>query len=482
MKKILCATLCLVLLLGALVSCNVGSKDPENSETQGNNSNDDVVETVTDTETETTRKEIELEDFSQGGVARDFTMYVRGGRYHYLWVEKDSTDKVESGAYKRNQKVQKDFGINIKIKACNGDTKTDDWVAALSTGSNYDLGVPDYWWLLEQQGLFLNLYAREELAFNQDYWYSQWNDNVTINNKLYTVAGDASLEVLENIEIVFFNVDMIDTLGVNMYELVDEKKWTIDKMMELGKHFTDANTQSYGAIYDVHSLRSQLFSAGLRLTEIKENGTIELIAQSRAINLDIQAKVKELIHDETTKYYGGGSTARNDMAGKAKMLKDQKAAFYATCMYAGKDVKNTGVNYGVIPMPMYEEGGEYISTSYGVSTFAIPKTASDYHFSAVVLDALNYYSWNTVVTNFFDTAMKAQIADSPDDARMMDIARDSLYFDFAWMLDQGGTMNVFAAYQSATSDPTKELSSQLTTAMQTSITGLANIIAFYNQE
>lgn len=482
MKKTLCALLCLVMLLGVLVSCK-GNKTPENdgSQSSNNQSSGDVVDGPgSDTETETTRKEIELEDFSQGGVARDFTMYVRGGRYHYLWVEKDSTDKVKSGAYKRNQRIQEDFGVTLKIKECDGNTKTDDWVAALSTGGNYDLAVPDYWWLLEQQGLFLNLYAREELAFDQDYWYSQWNDNVTINNKLYTVAGDASLEVLENIEIVFFNRDMINTLGMDMYKIVDDRQWTIDKMMEIGKNFTDPATESYGAIYDEHSMRSQLFSAGLKLTDIKENGTIELIAQSRALNIDIQAKVKELIHDETTNYMD--STARSYIESKAKFLKEQKAAFYATCMYVGTTVKNTGVNYGVIPMPMYEKDGEYISTSYGVSTFAIPKTASDYHFSAVILDALNYYSWNTVVTNFFDTTMKAQIADSPDDARMMDIARDSLYFDFAWMLDAGGTMNVFGAFHKATESKTVEISSQLTDAMQTSIAGLADIIAFYNQE
>ena len=482
MKKTLCALLCLVLLLGVLVSCNKGNTTPDESESQ---SVSDVVESTPDndeTESETTRKEIEIEDFSQGGVARDFTMYVRGNRYKYLYAEKDSTDKVESGAYRRNQLVQEKFGVKIAIKACNGDTKTDDWVTALSVSNGYDLAVPDYWWLLEQQGLFLNLYARDELAFNQDYWYSNWNDNVTVNGKLYTVAGDASLEVLENIGIVFFNKDMTESINLDMYKIVDDKEWTIDKMMEIGLNFTDANAGTYGAIYDIHSLRSQLFSAGLRLTEIKDNGTIDLIAQSRAINLDIQSKVKEVIHDETTYFYGSGSTARNKVPEKAQMLNDRRAAFFVSCMYNGTTVKNTGVNYGVIPYPMYEEDGEYISTSYGVSVFAIPKTANDYHFSSVILDALNYYSWNTVVTNFYDTTMKAQVADSANDARMMDIARDSLYFDFAWMLDEGGTMNVFSAFQKATSNKETELSSTLATAMETSIMGLADIIAFYNQD
>ena len=481
MKKILCALLCLIFVLGALVSCTGDKNDPEGSEQES--VSNDVVDSDSETESETTRKEIEIENFAQGGVARDYTMYVRNSRYKYLWVEKDSTNKVESGAYKRNQTVQTKFGVNLKVKEDDGNTKTDDWVTALSVAQGYDLAVPDYWWLLEQQGLFLNLYAREELAFNQDYWYSNWNDNVTINNKLYTVAGDASLEVLENIGIVFFNVDMLNTVQVDMYDLVDEKKWTMAKMIEIGKNFTDPNaaTPTYGAEYDVHSLRSQLFAADLKLTKI-ENGTIELIAASRTKNVNIQAAVKELIHDDTTYYWGGSSTARNNLENKSKMLSNKQAAFFASCMYAGTWVKNTGVNYGVVPMPMYEEGGDYISTSYGVSTFAIPKTAADYHFSAVILDALNYYAYDTVVTNFYDTTMKAQIADSAEDARMLDIARNSLYFDFAWMLDEGKTMTVFGAFQAATSGENTELSSKLDTAMETSIEGLASLIAFYNQD
>ena len=491
MKKILSFTLVLLMLIGALTSCRLfkgkgndtDSGNGKESESQSQTQTDDVEET----ESETTRKELVNEDFSQGGVPRDYTIYARKGRTHYLYAERDSTDKVVSGTYRRNIKVQNDFGVKIKLVEDDGDQYTDEWVIALaSSGVGYDLAVPDYWWLLEQQGYFLNIYDREELEFDQDYWFSQWNDNMTINDKLYTVVGDASLEVLENIEVVFFNKKLTDSLALDMYKLVDDKQWTIDKMLDIGKEVSGgldtANTTDdvYGSIYDAHSLCSQLFSAGLRLTEIKDNGTIELIAESRTVNIDIQEKVKSLIHDSTTYYHV--STMRSYIEDKAGMLGSDKAVFFATALYAGSYIKATGVDYGVIPMPMFEENGEYVSTSYGVSVFAIPKTAADYHFSAVILDALNYHSRDTIVTNFYDMSMKLQIADNPNDARMMDIARDALYYDLAWVLDMGQKVTVFSAYTRATSEKTVGLSSELSKAMTSSYTGLSSIIAFYNEE
>ena len=118
MKKILCMLLCLVMLVGVLVSC--GGEDPAGSEGTGANSesvsggSEDVEATEPsggNTETETPRKELVLEDFSVDGTPRDFYMMVRENRHHYLWVEKDSTNQVEHQTYLRNHTLEANFGI-----------------------------------------------------------------------------------------------------------------------------------------------------------------------------------------------------------------------------------------------------------------------------------------------------------------------------------------------------------------------------------
>ena len=478
MKKTLCLLLCFVMLLSVLVGCK--KKDQPTDTTPGDTQ---PVSDTSDTETTGIRKEMVFEDFSVNGEKRDFLMAVRADRYHYLYAEQDATDRVERATYTRNAFVEEKFGVNIKIKEINS-TKA-DWANQLAvTDGSIDVAVPDYWWLLEQQDLFINLYAREELQFNQEYWYAAWNDGTTINNKLYTVVGDGSLEVWENIEVVFFNKGKATTQGVNLYDLVDNNQWTIDKMLEVSRNAasglddSDTTNDIHGALYDVHSMRSQLFSAGLKIVDTS-NGTLDIVAQSRTLNLDIVDKVKSLIHDQATDYHA--STARSDATNKAKLFTSGKTMFYATALYAGYTINaQTNVpSFGVLPMPKYGTDQEkYITTSYGVSVFAIPKIALDQHFSAVILDAINYYSEEHTLDAFYNKAMRGQLAEGSDDVRMLDLAKDTMYFDMGWILDEGGKFNLFAEFQSATLN-NREVN--LTSAMTTSTANLAELIAFYNK-
>ena len=478
MKKTLCILLCLVMLLGMLVGCKKDNVPAASDTTPGD------TQPVSDTGDSDTgiRKEMVFEDFSVNGQKREFLMAVRANRYHYLYAEQDATDRVERATYTRNEFIETNFGIDFKIKQL-GEKAA--WVSGLAvTDGSIDLAVPDYWWLLEQQDLFINLYAREELQFNQEYWYSAWNDGTTINNKLFTVVGDGSLEVWENIEVVFFNKAKANAQTVNLYELVDSGEWTIDKMLQISRNAasglddSDESNNVYGSLYDVHSLRSQLFSAGLKIVDTS-NGTLDIVAQSRTLNLDILDKVKTLIHDQATNYHS--STARAD-TNKAKMFTGGKTMFYATALYLGYTINSQSnvPSFGVVPMPKYDNEVQtnYITTSYGVSVFAIPKVALDQHFSAVILDAINYYSEEHTLDAFYNKAMRGQLAEGSDDVRMLDLAKDTMYFDMGWILDEGGQFNLFNAFQAAC---VKNEEINLTDPMQTSTAKLVDLIAFYNR-
>ena len=520
MKKLLCVLLCAVLLMGVLVSCNKKVPDAGNDggesqqqtpagDDQLNDSESGSDKAPADSETnkkpvETeTRKDLVVEDFSQGGVARDFNMMVRPSRYHYLWVEKDSAEQLAHGVYLRNTRLENDYGIKIKIyeppiPAGANASQPAAFVNALSSSTGeFDISVPDYWWLLEHQGFFMNLYDREELGFNkgalnQDYWYTSWNSNTTINEKLYTVVGDAALEVLENIEVIYYNKGLTDYAegGIDMYALVDDHAWTLDEMNRIGKLFatgsetaTDTTDDIYGVMYDTHSMQSQMFAAGIKLTEINDQGGISLVAKSRGVNSLIHDKLKSVIQDSANKF--NNTTARSDVSNKTNLFINDQAVFYANCLYVGSQITKKAANgfeFGILPQPLYAEGEDYISTAYGMSVFGIPKSSVDPHFSAVVLDAMNFHSEDTVVSAFFNQTMNTQLASGSEDARMLDLARNSLYFDFSWILQIGGKMTVHSAFYTTIASKDKELASALDSALEVSVPGLGEIMMFYNQD
>ena len=200
----------------------------------------------------------------------------------------------------------------------------------------------------------------------------------------------------------------------------------------------------YGALYDLHSLRSQLFAAGLVLAQPISDGSVEIVANTEK-NLNVCSLVTELIHDPNVRY--DTNTARSTSNQGSTLFSNGKAFFYATALYLGKTLRanEPEFDYGVIIMPKYDESSEYISTTYGSSVFAIPLSVTNLHKSAVILDAMNAISNDTVVYSFYDIVMKSQIADAQEDADMIDLARAKLYVDFAFVNELG----LLSAFQNA---------------------------------
>jgi hypothetical protein len=282
---------------------------------------------------------------------------------------------------------------------------------------------------------------------------------------------------------------MTESLGYDMYKLVDDKEWTIDKMYEIGKNFSRGHDtvatddDIYAIVIDNHSSAAMMYSSGIKLTEIDEYGAISLVADSRFINANIHEKLKENFLSSHT--YWDRNTARSNLGTKTSMFVNGQTAFYANCLYVGSDIVKKSAedfSFGILPAPLYAEGDEYTSTAYGVSVFGIPKSSLDLHFAATILDAYNYYSWNTVVSGFFESSMKAQLAAGSQDAKMLDVARNNLYFDFAWILEGGSKLSVHGAYQKALGSKEQELASNISSAMEKSIPNLGEIMQFYTQD
>ena len=77
--------------------------------------------------------------------------------------------------------------------------------------------------------------------------------------------------------------------------------------------------------------------------------------------------------------------------------------------------------------------------------------------------------------------MKSQVADVYDDARMMDLAKDSMYIDFAFINDSKTFSLWTGAFQKAMLNKDTGLSSVLASALQTSREGLTEILEFYSK-
>lgn len=438
--RILSLLLCLLMLVGvapAIVGC-AQTETPDAPVTTAA-SPDVPTTTAPPATTETTAPPAEpaKEDFSENGKPTPFTMMVRKNRYGYLYDDGSSPERVNNTAFERNLRIEERYGIEFEI--VEQEETANAWNAALlaSTGE-YDLGCFDYWWGIEQNGLLYDLASLKEINLDDPHWYAGWNDNCTINGKLFSVTGDATLEVLENIEILFFNKKIAEANNLDLYGMVRDGSWTMEKMEEVStavaKDLNNDTTadDTWGALFDVHSACALLYSTGMRLTDFSADGAISLTSNSDAL-VRIGDMCGKLLNADGVRY--DANTARSSKNYNPGIFTDGQSLFLATALYLGKSLRaaNSDVEYGVIVPPKADADSNYITTTYGASLFGIPLSVKDVHKSAVILDALNYYSKDTVVEAFYEIVLKGQIADSQDDADMMEQARQTLVIDFAFI-------------------------------------------------
>ena len=189
-------------------------------------------------DTETTAPETEkpfadnLGEYDFGGT--DFTMLVRESRNDLICPESETGDVVNDSIYKRNEKISDRFNVNIKsVTLPDESTQWNQQLEGevMSGSGDYDVVMPDYWWGCETHGLFLNMLDYDVLDFSAPYWCAGWNDSATIYGQLYSAVGSMSLDLIRMLEVIYFNPTLIDSLGLeNPYNLVNDHKWTLDKM------------------------------------------------------------------------------------------------------------------------------------------------------------------------------------------------------------------------------------------------------------
>ena len=425
------AALLLAAMTLQLFACGsgAGTTDTGNETSSGN--------------TETTAPETEkpfadnLGEYDFGGT--DFTMLVRETRNDFICPESETGDVVSDSIYKRNEKIADRFNVNIKSVTLPDDST--QWNHQLEgevmAGSgDYDVGRPDYWWGCETRGLFLNMLDYDVLDFSAPYWCAGWNDSATIYGQLYSAVGSMSLDLIRMLEVIYFNPALIGSLGLeNPYDLVDNHKWTLDKMTEMAAAaLSDLNGDSeyniendrLGYACDIQAGRALLASAGMKIATPTSDGAYEYnFMNDRFVTM--YDKVYDIINNNKACCYSNSVDLN-------AVFKNDNLLFLGAGVGNTDYLRDMKTDFGIIPTPMLDESQEnYVTYNLGTYYMAILKTAKDPLMSAVMLEALNAESYKSVVGTYFDTALKGKYSRDEETAKMLDLILSDTFFDFTFV-------------------------------------------------
>ena len=439
------------MLLSTLVAC--GGEPEETTEKKGGQTanTDDPRQQISDTVPT---------DLDYTGQTVTFLIRDNKEKYKYeLACESLLNDTLYDAIHYRNIDVETRLGLKFNTLGQDGSyanfanwnetlsvsvlTNTGDFDGAafyLSTGSS-----------LAKDGIFYNLFELTEeangyLNFEKPWWNQTLVDKLAAYNALFFAGGSLTISQIEDGVCVFFNRDLFNELypddrDATLYQLVRDGAWTADKMAAyVSEAWTDVNSNGVIDDGDIVGTRSHamgnsagvmdawVVGMGLRFTQNNIYGEPEIALLNSNI-IPAYEKVRNIFGNNP------GSLLTTDEAIETTM-ENGNILFFTTALNQGSDMRNSTVNFGVLPIPKYDAEQEDYYTCFGNESSAIAVcsnlSAERAAMVSAVLELLSAESYKQVLPVYYGTVLKGHYSREQADAEMYDMILGSFVFSFGF--------------------------------------------------
>ena len=435
--KALALILALVMVLALFAGCGAGKTDGDEK--------DNGVEVKTEEVDNSAVYDAEIHDMH----GHQFWFLVRTTTYTHLdtneiYAEELTGDKINDAVFKRNATLQEKYNCEIKEER-NTDPGKAIREQLIAGEYQFDYVYTSITSLrsLSASNLLVDFYELEEINLDKAWWDKNAIEGFSIAGKAFYVTGDAGTLDDRASWIMFFNKDVIEKAHLESpYTLVKEGRWTVDKMVEYmnatwedlnGDGVMEIGKDRMGYIGERGNNWYHVAACNVKLSRMSSGGDIEIPATVNDDVLRVWAKLKPLLTSELRDVADAGGRFKN---GLATFL-----GINTGCLYGGN---YTSMNFGLLPMPKYdEEQDEYYTSVHPSWTygFAIPvatDNASDYaengfasgrEQAGYFLEAFSYNSMNTLTVAFYEQVIKYQAVRDVESSEMVDTALKHKVYD-----------------------------------------------------
>lgn len=381
---------------------------------------------------------IDIPDFS----GQSFTILARTDLIDEMYSEVETGEVVSDAVYQRNHNVADHLGIDVNIIHQPGDwANKDQFVnyvssAILAGDDAFQVvaGYMHYMPITIIDGYYVDINSLPYIDLSNKWWVSGFNDNVTINGKMYMAMGDLCSTMLRFAYCGYVNTKLLEDYGHSaeeLYQSVRDGKWTFDMMTGIAKNISgDLNGDGVLDAQDLHGIgmhempiRALTNAFAIDYTSRNKNGLPELALYGERL-VSAYEKVQAAVSSDY--WY-----TQNDR----EKFESDRTLFYFDVLGATGSLREMKSGFAVVPMPKYDEeqDGYRTETVDTTSILLVPKTIKNPELVGLALEALNYESWKLVTPAYFDTAMQSKYARDEESKEMMQIVRDSIYFDFGYV-------------------------------------------------
>lgn len=436
-----------VLLLAALL---VSSCAQETSETAAETVTQPTTETATETETETAPPSaidrMEAADF--GG--RDVHMLVRQ-QFLYEFSAEETGDIVSDAVYNRNLSVEDRLNIHLLIDDAPGSWSESGTFLAVLSGDVLSQGgmidavasAANYMLPTIPNGYFYDLYDTPYVALSEPWWSKGYVDNMEIDGSLYLATGTASINLLDNMCVVFFNKQIAADRGAESpYTTVQEGDWAFARLLALTEDF-NADVDGDNAItiddhvgiltYSNMNIAQQV-AFGLHFSERDTDGYPKITYMDERMMKAFDL-IQDCIAQKQLCIYAPGTDTLSLTTDMQKVFQNETVYFLYQVLSSAAVMREMEADFGILPMPKLDDTQDryYTCVLENLTVLGIPTSVTDVSASGALLEALARIGYDTVTPVYYEKALGSKYVRDNDSAEMLDLIYDSVWFDFAYL-------------------------------------------------
>lgn len=441
-KAFLMALVILVLSLTS-VSCSDNSVNDESISEE----NETVSQAGNETETETETEKLlpNLPEVTYDGA--DFGFYYRENVqakwnvWPEIYVEDINGEPINDAIFNRNRYIQDTYDVNITYREDFYTTYETNCALFVQSGEQlYHVFISAGHDIPRMYGkeIFYNLHDIEYIDFEQPWWDQNSVESFTLRGYLPFVVSDLTILDKGAAGVTFFNKKLAEDYQVpDLYQLVLEGEWTMDKLKEYGMRVaTDLNGDGklddedrYGIVCSDEPVYMFFHSAGGRYITKDEEGYPQLSFENEHNYTAIKYYLENIMYDEQLTRNNSFVPNSKDLV---KMFMEEQGLFMVDLLRQTNDLREMESDFGILPIPKYEASQEHYSSSvsvFGGSLISVPVTNQSLDMTGVLLEAMSAESKYTLIPAFYETVIKDKSMRDKESTEMLDIIFDNLVFD-----------------------------------------------------
>ena len=386
--------------------------------------------------------------------------------------EETSTDPLEDAVYRRNMALSEMCNLNYLTSLVGTEEVTNKISNDIRSGSNeYAIAMPNMMHAgnMATQNMLMDFNDMAHIDLDAD-WWDQGTAAMNVAGKNFWMNSDINFLAHDVTFLTLFSKVMAEKQGIeSLYETVENHEWTLDVFAAYIKKVSadlDGNgkydeADSYGLIGTSTMGYNMFYASNLKFVGCDAEGEPYLAMTDSDLlkATDLLEKLLDMLYTGNSTYIVAAGKENNAM----NMFSNNQGLFYVECASYIVNLRNMSDDFGVLPLPKYNEAQENYSTYvHSISTtMVIPQGNKNFEEMSKVIETMAILSGKMVKPTYYDLVLKRKTVRDEDSAGMLDIIFSNRTYDLAFYYDKLGLMHVF---QNAVDSKNASFSSNYTRA------------------